>query len=110
MKKLVFLLLVSVASIAAAVDFEWQAPTMYEDDTPLTTADLTEYSLICQGATFTYPGGATMSMEDFAPGSYICTMTVTATNGLTSAPSNAVSFTVAPPPSPPNPVILSVTN
>lgn len=110
MKKLVFILLASIAGIAAAVDFDWQAPTMYEDDTPLTTADLAEYSLICQGQTFTYPGNVTMSMEDFAPGTYICTMTVTATNGLTSPPSNAVSFTVAPPPSRPKAVILSVTN
>lgn len=105
---LLFLLAFSMPVMAT--DFTWLAPTEYEDGSALTEADLAEYSLICQGQTFTYPGDATMSMEDFAPGTYICTLTVTATNGLTSTPSNAVTFTVAPPPSPPNAPILSVTN
>ncbi len=104
------LMLMLLAVPAMATDFNWQAPTEYEDSTPLTTMDLASYSLICQGVTFTYPGDVTMSMEDFAPGDYSCTLTVTATNGLTSAPSNVVSFTVAPPPSPPNAPVLFVTS
>lgn len=109
MKRFLFLIL-ACSLPAVATDFTWQAPTEYEDGTALTIADLAEYSLICQGETFTYPGDVMMSMEDFVPGTYICTLTVTATNGLTSTPSNAVTFTVAPPPSPPKAAILSVTN
>ena len=111
MKHLIILLSMIFLSpaIAEPVDIAWQAPVEYEDDTPLTTDDLLEYTLTCGGRTFTYPGDQNMTTEDFAPGTYSCVITVTSVEGLISTPSNQVSFTVARPPSPPKAPILSVT-
>jgi len=109
MKRLITLVMLLFVGTAFATDFEWQNPTDYEDGTPIVAGDLVNVTLICEGQTFVYTMGETMSTEDFAPGTYQCVATAETANGLTSAPSNAVSFTVAPPPSPPLPPILTVT-
>lgn len=105
-----FLLAWSHSALSEDKTVSWDAPTEYEDGTPLTTSDLTQYDLTCTGVSAVFPGDVTSAIQDFPPGDYTCTLTVTATNGLESQPSNAVSFTVARPPSPPKaPMILIVT-
>ena len=113
MRALIGIVLLLLLGTAWATDFEWVNPIEYENGTPLPAAELLLVTLICEGQTFVYTMGETMSMEDFSPGTYSCVMTATASEaagGLTSAPSNVVSFTIAQPPSPPNPPILSVIN
>ena len=88
----------------------WQPPTEYEDDTPIGPGELETYTLICGGLNVQFPGDTTSGVYDFPPGSYDCVLTVTATNGETSMPSNQVSFTIAqpPPPAPKAPTNLTV--
>lgn len=96
------------AALAATKTFTWEAPTAYEDGTPLPPAELAGYLLECDdGTSETLSGSLTALMRDFAPGTYSCWMFADATNGERSLMSNTVSFTV-PQPRPNAPRAFSV--
>jgi len=97
---------------AAAVDFVWMLPTEYEDDTPILAGELDFATLTCVGESpFVYQDPSEMSSEVLPVGDHTCIMTATTDLGITSAPSEPYSFTVAPPPPVPNaPTIISATD
>lgn len=112
MKLLATVLLALFVMPLFAVDFVWMLPTTYEDDTPILAGDLDFATLTCVGESpYVYPDPSEMSSEVFPVGDHTCIMTATTDLGITSAPSEPYSFTVAPPPPVPNaPIIISATD
>jgi hypothetical protein len=115
MKKVVFLLLAMFTVVAQAqttpvmsTGLSWSAPTQYTDNTPIPSGGLSNYTILCGASstnlnqTVTVPATTTsysraQMLQNFAMNYgtvYFCALTVTATNGLTSARSATVSFTI----------------
>lgn len=93
---------------------DWDPPTEYENGDPLLEQDLDYYTLYCNDAAFVTIDniiGQSSAVVDFSPlgeGTHTCYLTVTALNGMESAPSNTANFTVGPrtPMAPTNFVII----
>lgn len=97
----------TVPILAAMRDFSYDPATTYTDGTPLPADQIAETRLYCNAdpAPLAAEPGADGNFAGivFTPGDYVCHSTHVATNGLESAPSNEVTFTVLPEvaPSPP---------
>jgi hypothetical protein len=80
----------------------WVPPDAYENGDPLLEQDLDFYTLYCNGqpySTIDNVIGQNTALIDFGPlgeGTHECYLTVTALNGMESAPSNTANFTVGP--------------
>jgi hypothetical protein len=81
---------------------EWEPPTQYENGDALLEQDLDFYTLYCNAQPFVTIDsiiGQRTAIVDFGPlgeGTHECYLTVTALNGMESAPSNTANFTVGP--------------
>jgi hypothetical protein len=128
MKKAVFLLMALVAVAAQAqttpvmnTGLSWAAPTQYTDGSAIPSGGLTNYTILCGttaanlAQTVTVPATVTsysraQMLQNFSMAFntvYYCALTVTASNGQTSARSSTVSFTIQDTRTP-NPPVLSV--
>lgn len=83
--------------------FTFTPPALYEDGTPLPQSMIASYDIECDGSllvnlpnvpentdTYQAPSGT------FATGTHACEAYTVTTEGVRSAPSNTVNFTVAP--------------
>ena len=83
--------------------FTFTPPTQYEDGTPLPQSKIGSYDIMCDGQllvnfpnvpintdTYQAPAGT------FATGTHVCVAHTVTTEGIRSAPSNSVNFTVEP--------------
>lgn len=80
-------------------DFQWVAPTQYEDSSPLPISEIDSFNIYCDnGGGFTLltsvPGTETQANVVMATGSYTCYITTVATNQAESDPSINRSFDV----------------
>jgi amino acid permease len=86
----------------------WAGPTQYTDGTPILSGDLTSFTILCGTSaanlaqSVSVPGEATtysrqQFIDNFAMSFgvvYFCALTATTSNGLTSARSATVSFSL----------------
>ena len=113
-KRWVYALLIAlgiiIPAMAALKDFTYTPATFYEDGTPLPIEQIAETRLYCNGELVASEAGADGDFTSvlLAPGDYDCYGTHVATNGLESAPSGSVVFTVLPEVAPNPPESLGV--
>ena len=93
--------------------FTWTPPTQYEDASPLAQSEIASYDIECDGALLTSVQNVPLDTDQylappgtFAVGDHSCVAYTVTTDGVRSAPSNTVNFTVAP--GTPNPPVLAV--
>lgn len=111
MKKIVviFIVLVMAAPIVFAADqkFTWVPPTQYEDNSPLSNADIKQYDLVCDDvwtAGFSNsPANRSSAVFDMTNGQHVCYMRTVMKDGQKSNHSNSVTFTVGVPSTPKKP-------
>ena len=101
MKHLILLLLSFNVYADEVKTFSWTVPTEYTNALPLPDNEISSYMIICDDgggmaflASVANTGATNTYQQVLATGSYTCFVRTIATNGLESAPSNTVNFTV----------------